>query len=134
MIGDPINLYDFEFEQFSIKKDILRELILDEVIMANSKEARQINSQLRDKYKSGVLELIYERKDKEKKATQPSKTLTVLTGVDNSYKGKEDVVMGDASNSTADESPNKQDVDIQSPEDMALPNTFKIAKGPVQFV
>ena len=65
--GELINFYDFEFEQFSINKDILRELILDEIIMANSKEARTINSQLRKKYKTGVLEIIYERKDQEKR-------------------------------------------------------------------
>lgn len=44
MEGEHINFYDFEFEQFSINKEILRELILDEIIMANSKEARNINS------------------------------------------------------------------------------------------
>jgi serine/threonine protein kinase len=75
----PINFYDFEFEQFSINKDILRELILDEIIMANSKEARGINAQMRKKYQKGVLEIIYERKDQEKKeaAAKPQKGLNI---------------------------------------------------------
>ena len=59
--GQPVNYYDFEFEQYTINKDIIRELILDEVIMANSKEARKINRELRDAHKDGVLEMIYER-------------------------------------------------------------------------
>lgn len=65
--GEPVKYYDFEFEQYTINKDIIRELILDEVIMANSKEARKINRELREAHKDGVLELIYERQDKEKK-------------------------------------------------------------------
>lgn len=59
--GDPVKYYDFEFEQYTINKDIIRELILDEVIMANSKEARKINRELREAHKEGVLEMIYER-------------------------------------------------------------------------
>lgn len=59
--GEPVKYYDFEFEQYTINKDIIRELILDEVIMANSKEARKINRELRDAHKDGVLEMIYER-------------------------------------------------------------------------
>ena len=35
--------------------------------MANSKEARKVNRELREKHKKGVLEFIYERQDKPKK-------------------------------------------------------------------
>jgi serine/threonine protein kinase len=41
--GDPVQYYDFEFESYTLEKDILRELLLDEVIMYNSKEARKQN-------------------------------------------------------------------------------------------
>ena len=71
--GEPVRYYDFEFEQYTINKDIIRELILDEVIMANSKEARKINRELRDAHKTGVLEMIYERQDQSKKSDSPNK-------------------------------------------------------------
>lgn len=60
--GSPINYYDFEFEQYSINMDILRELIVDEIIMANSKKARNLNRDLKEKYPKGVLEMIYDKK------------------------------------------------------------------------
>lgn len=41
--GEPIKLFDFEFEQFSLTNNILKDLILDEVILTNSKEARHMN-------------------------------------------------------------------------------------------
>ena len=41
--GQAINYYDFEFEQYTINKDIIKELILDEIIMANSAEVRNLN-------------------------------------------------------------------------------------------
>lgn len=62
--GEAIKYYDFEFEQYTITKEILRELLLDEIILANSKEARQLNFDLKEKFPQGVLELIYERYDK----------------------------------------------------------------------
>ena len=62
--GEPVKLYDFEFEQYTLGKDILRELLLDEIIMTNSKEARKTNRTLRDMHPDGVLESIYERQDK----------------------------------------------------------------------
>jgi serine/threonine protein kinase len=65
--GEPVRYYDFEFEQYTINKDIVKELIIDEIIMANSKEARKVNRELREKHKKGVLEFIYERQDKPKK-------------------------------------------------------------------
>lgn len=66
--GKPIDYYDFEFEQYSINMDILRELLIDEIIMANSKKARNLNRDLKDRYPKGVLEMIYDRKTEEKKA------------------------------------------------------------------
>lgn len=63
--GEPINYYDFEFEQYMLNMDIIRELLLDEIIMANSKEARKINRKLRDVHKNGVLEIIYDRQENE---------------------------------------------------------------------
>ena len=77
---DPINYFDFEFEQYSINTDILKELILDEIIMANSQEATRTNQELSKKYKNGVLELIFERMDTESK--QPGKSLTVDTKIE----------------------------------------------------
>jgi mitogen-activated protein kinase 1/3 len=59
--GNPVNYYDFEFEQYTINSDIIRELLLDEIIMANSKEARALNRELRELHKEGILEKIYER-------------------------------------------------------------------------
>lgn len=32
----PIKYFDFEFEQYTLNKEILRELILDEIIIDNS--------------------------------------------------------------------------------------------------
>ena len=54
--GDPVNYYDFEFEQYSLNSHILKELILDEIIMSNSKEARKENRKLRVMNPNGVLE------------------------------------------------------------------------------
>ena len=34
--GNPVNYYDFEFEQYTINSDIIRELLLDEIIMAGA--------------------------------------------------------------------------------------------------
>ena len=74
MHGDPVKYYDFEFEQYTINKDIIRELILDEIIMANSKEARKINRELRESHKDGVLEMIYERQDQTGKGKDQNKS------------------------------------------------------------
>jgi len=67
-MGSPIDYYDFEFEQYSINMDILKELLTDEIIMANSKKARVLNRELKERYPQGVLEIIYDRKSDEKKA------------------------------------------------------------------
>lgn len=75
--GDPVRYYDFEFEMYTINKDIIRELILDEIIMANSKDARKINRELRETHKQGVLEMIYERQDQSKSKDQPKVTSAI---------------------------------------------------------
>ena len=49
-MGSPIDYYDFEFEQYSINMDILKELLTDEIIMANSKKARVLNKELKERY------------------------------------------------------------------------------------
>jgi serine/threonine protein kinase len=63
LVGDPVSYYDFEFEQYSLNKEIIQELLLDEIILANSKEARAINKQLRSLYPDGILDKIYDRQD-----------------------------------------------------------------------
>jgi hypothetical protein len=42
-----------------MNNDIIQELIKDEIILANSREARRINRELRTIHKNGVLEMIY---------------------------------------------------------------------------
>lgn len=37
---EPISYFDFEFEQYTLDKKILRELLLDEIIMYHNKEAK----------------------------------------------------------------------------------------------
>ena len=63
--GEPISYYDFEFEQYTVNKKILREMLLDEIILANSKEARAYNKQLRQMHPEGILEKIYMREKTE---------------------------------------------------------------------
>ena len=46
-----------------MSKQIIKELLVCEIILTNSKEARAINMNLREKYKDGILEKIYERKE-----------------------------------------------------------------------
>ena len=57
--GTPVTYYDFEFEQYTINSKIIRELLLDEIILANSKEARAFNRAQRENHPGGVLETIY---------------------------------------------------------------------------
>jgi hypothetical protein len=59
--GSPVEYFDFEFEQYFMNKDILYELLLDEIILANSKEAREFNKVMRKTHKNGILELLYEK-------------------------------------------------------------------------
>ena len=70
--GGDVSYYDFEFEQYSLNKSILRELILDEIIMSNSKEARKENRRMRTEFPNGVLENIYVRSEPEGKKKNPT--------------------------------------------------------------
>lgn len=63
--GSAIAYYDFEFEAYVVEREILRDLILDEVILTNSREARAFNSEMREQYPRGVLETKYERATRE---------------------------------------------------------------------
>lgn len=58
---DSINYFDFEFENYTFSKDILKDLILDEIILTNCKEARKVNRDLRKQNPKGILEKIFER-------------------------------------------------------------------------
>ena len=37
--SQPIKYFDFEFENYTLTKEIIRELILDEIILSNSSQA-----------------------------------------------------------------------------------------------
>ena len=37
--GQLVSYYDFEFEQYTINNEIIRELLIDEIIMTNSSHA-----------------------------------------------------------------------------------------------
>ena len=58
---EPVDLLDFEFECYSLNKNILKDLILDEIILFNSKLARLANKKIREQHPNGLLELIYEK-------------------------------------------------------------------------
>jgi len=69
--GQPVRYYDFEFEQYTLDNEILREMILDEIVMSNCKEARDANRKMRLVHQEdGVLERIYDRSDKKNKRTK----------------------------------------------------------------
>ena len=58
--GSPVSYFDFEFEQYSMNCDIIKDLILDEIIMANSKTARKHMIDLKSANEGGVLLTIYD--------------------------------------------------------------------------
>lgn len=64
-ISEPVSYFDFEFEQYTLDKKILRELILDEIILYHNPDAAKFYGQCKHKYPKGVLEKIYIRKDTE---------------------------------------------------------------------
>jgi len=66
LVKDPITYYDFEFEQYTINNDIIRELLVDEIIMSNNESAAETIKGLRTKFPNGVLERIYEKQETEK--------------------------------------------------------------------
>ena len=59
IINNPISLFDFEFENYKIGNDILRDLILDEIILNNSADAKKKQEQLKRKFPDGNLEQYY---------------------------------------------------------------------------
>lgn len=63
--GEPVRYYDFEFEQYTINKGILQELLLDEIILSNNQDARALNKELKTRFPAGVLEMIYERQEQD---------------------------------------------------------------------
>jgi len=63
--AEPIEYFDFEFEQYTLDKKILRELILDEIIIYHSEGARKYYDQCKRLYPNGLLEKIYKRTDDE---------------------------------------------------------------------
>lgn len=73
--------FDFEFEQYTLDNDILKDMILDEIIMANCKEAREANRHLRMAHEDeGVLERIYDRSDESsKKRTKSTERKKIST-------------------------------------------------------
>lgn len=56
-----IEYFDFEFEQYTLDRKILRELIVDEILLYHSKEARDYYEKCKVKYPKGVLEILYQR-------------------------------------------------------------------------
>jgi len=57
----PLKFSEFEFENYTLGNDILRDLILDEVIMSNSKEARRYYRLVQQQHPDGVLEMMYDK-------------------------------------------------------------------------
>jgi serine/threonine protein kinase len=56
-----IEYFEFEFEQYTLDRKILRELIVDEILLYHSKEAREYYEKCKVKYPKGVLEILYQR-------------------------------------------------------------------------
>jgi serine/threonine protein kinase len=56
-----IDYFDFEFEQYTLDRKILRELIMDEILLYHSKDARDYYEKCKAKYPKGVLEILYQR-------------------------------------------------------------------------
>eukprot|EP00347_Sterkiella_histriomuscorum_P003151 403365398 len=61
--SEPISYFDFEFEQYTLDKKILRDLLLDEIVLYHSSKARAFYDQCKQKYPRGILEKIYVRRD-----------------------------------------------------------------------
>lgn len=57
--GHPIIPFEFEFEKYCLNETILRELITDEVIVSNSKEAELKLEAIQTKFPSGILGKLY---------------------------------------------------------------------------
>ena len=59
----PLKFSEFEFENYTLGNDILRDLILDEVIMSNSRDARRYYRAVQQTNPDGILEMMYDKQD-----------------------------------------------------------------------
>lgn len=57
--GQPIRPFEFEFEKFNLEWGILRDLIMDEIIVNNSKQAQLKLEDLQFKFPAGVLARLF---------------------------------------------------------------------------
>ena len=58
--AEPCNFFDFEYEQYDLDINVIRELLLDEIVLANSSEARSIYRKLRKAHEGGILSKIFD--------------------------------------------------------------------------
>lgn len=61
--AQPLSYFDFEFEQFSLDSKILKDLVLDEIMLYNNPNAVKYYKLCKQKYPNGVLEILYKRND-----------------------------------------------------------------------
>ena len=60
-----MNYFDFEFEQYNLTKEILGELILDEILIYQNEYAKKHYDQLKHLHPNGILEKLFrEKQDK----------------------------------------------------------------------
>lgn len=52
-------MFEFEFENFKIGREILRELIMDEILLYNDKNAQEYYLKLKEQFPKGALEEFY---------------------------------------------------------------------------
>lgn len=64
-VSAPLPYFDFEFEQYTLDKKILRDLILDEILIYHNPKAKKQYEEYKRLYPNGVLEMIYYRKDED---------------------------------------------------------------------
>ena len=58
-MDDQVSYFDMEFEQYTLDKKILRELLIDEILLYQNKDARKFYSETKKNNPNGVLEVIY---------------------------------------------------------------------------
>lgn len=66
--------FDFEFEKYDLPIEIIKELIVDEITMYHSKEAREEYRKLRKVCPKGVLEKIYAKEQEQDEAEADTKS------------------------------------------------------------
>lgn len=62
---NQLSYFDLEFENYEMDIKILRQLMLDEILLYNSSAARQYYFEVRKRYPQGVLEQVYQRVETE---------------------------------------------------------------------